>query len=196
MKKLNKYQLNKISKNLDHLFNLATKDEILEGMQWYKDAHNFAKDLSNKTNIHPYKIASIISILSPRNKWERNLVDTTNLCNAWIEGKGPNDIKVCTFNTNKFKAFNVLNDKQIINDKSLKTYNFVNNIAYLCPSSITIDIWHLRACFNKMIKINSATIGRLAYEQIKQLTLNKSKKLGLKGYEFQAIIWIVAKRNI
>ena len=47
-----------------------------------------------------------------------------------------------------------------------------------------------------MIKINSATIGRVAYEQIKQLTLKKAAKLGLKGFEFQAILWLSAQTNI
>ena len=42
-----------------------------------------------------------------------------------------------------------------------------------------------------MIKINNATIGRIAYEQIKQLTLKKAAKLGLKGFEFQAILMAV-----
>ena len=31
--------------------------------------------------------------------------------------------------------------------------------------------------------------GKLAYEQIQNLTIKKADKIGLKGYEYQAIIW-------
>ena len=103
-------------------------------------------------------------------------------------------IKVCTFHTNKFKAYNIAKNKIEITDKSLKTYNFCKNIAHIDKDSLTIDIWHLRACFNKSIKIDSATIGRPAYGQIKRLTINKAKKLGLTGYELQAIIWLTIQK--
>ena len=59
---------------------------------------------------------------------------------------------------------------------------------------VTIDIWHLRGCFKDMIKINNAAIGKLAYEQIKQLTLKKAKTVNLKGYQYQAIIWLSTQR--
>jgi len=196
MKKLTKYKLKKINSNLDYFFNNATDSEIKEGLNWYKNANEFVNNISNKYNINPYKVASVVSSLSPRNKWQQNLIDAEKVCEAFKLGLHPTDIKVCTFHTNKFKAFNILNNNTSITDKSLKTFNFVNNISYLDETSLTVDIWHLRACFNKMIKINSASIGRVAYEQIKTLTINKANKLGLKGYELQAVIWLTAQRLI
>ena len=196
MKQLSKYKLNKISKNLDYFFNQATNKEIKQGLKWYKNAHDFVIHTADKYNLQAYKVASVVSALSPRNKWEQNLIDADKVCEAFSLGLQPTDIKVCTFHTNKFKAFNILNSNTAITDKSLKTFNFVNNMAYLCEKSLTVDIWHLRACFNKVIKINSASIGRVAYQQIKDLTINKAIKLGLKGYELQAIIWISTQRLI
>jgi len=196
MKQLSKYKLNKISKNLDYFFNQATDKEIKQGLRWYKNAYNFVIHTADKYNLQAYKVASVVSALSPRNKWKQNLIDADKVCEAFSLGLQPTNIKVCTFHTNKFKAFNILNSNTAITDKSLKTYNFVNNMAYLCENSLTIDIWHLRACFNKVIKIDSASIGRVSYEQIKDLTINKAIKLGLKGYELQAIIWITAQRLI
>ncbi len=196
MKKLSKYKLNKISKNLDYFFNQATNKEINKGLQWYKKAHDFVLYTSNKYDLQPYRVASVVSSLSPRNKWKQNLIDADKVCEAFNLGLQPTDIRVCTFHTNKFKAFNILNNNTCITDKRLKTFNFVNNISYLCENSLTVDIWHLRACFNKVIKINNASIGRVSYEQIKKLTINKAIKLGLRGYELQAIIWITAQRII
>ena len=189
MKELSKYKLNKISKNLDKFFNIATDDQIKDGLKWYKEANKIVLNIATEYKIDPYKVASVLSALSPRNKWKQNIADTIKVCKAWTEGKTPEDIKVCTFHTNKFKAFAILDDKVKITDKSLKTFNFVRNIAFLDPTAVTVDIWHLRACFDKIIKIDNASIGRVAYRQIKKLTLSKAEKLGITGFEFQAIVW-------
>ena len=196
MKKLTKYQLSKISKNLDYFFNVATKQDIKNGLSWYKDANSKAVEISKKYDIDVYKVAQVISALSPRNKWLQNIKDADKVCQAFTIGLTPNDIKVCTFHTNKFKAFNILNNNVTITDKSLKTFNFVNNIAYLNNDFLTVDIWHLRACFNDKISIKSAAIGRIAYEQIKRLTIKKANKLGIKGFELQAIIWLSTQNNL
>ena len=196
MKELSKYKLGKISKNLDQLFNLATNDQIKQGIEWYKIANKEANKIAKKYNLDVYKVAEVISALSPRNKWKQNIKDADKLCEAFTLGLHPTNIKVCTFHTNKFKAFNILASNTQITNNSLKTFNFVNNIAYLNNDFLTIDIWHLRACFNNMIKISSATIGKIAYQQIKDLTIKKANKLGLTGFEFQAIIWLSAQKNI
>jgi len=189
MKELSKYKLNKISKNLDKFFNIATDDQVKDGLKWYQEANKIVLNIATEYKIDPYKVASVLSALSPRNKWKQNIADTIKVCKAWTEGKTPEDIKVCTFHTNKFKAFAILDDKVKITDKSLKTFNFVRNIAFLDPTALTVDIWHLRACFDKIIKIDNASIGRVAYKQIKNLTLAKAEKLGITGFEFQAIVW-------
>jgi hypothetical protein len=194
MRKLSQYQLRKINKNLDFFFNSATKKDIKNGLDWYKDANLQAQKISKKYDIDVYKVSQVISALSPRNKWSQNLKDAEKVCEAYKRGLHPTDIKVCTFHTNKFKAFNILNNNVNITTKSLKTFNFVNNIAFLDNDSLTVDIWHLRACFNDSIKIDSAQIGKLAYQQIKKLTIKKANKLGLKGFEFQAILWLSTQR--
>tara|TARA_R110002096_G_scaffold289906_1_gene484181 strand:- start:56 stop:667 length:612 start_codon:yes stop_codon:yes gene_type:complete len=194
MKELSKYKLNKISSNLDYFFNIATNEDIKNGLNWYKIANNEANIIAKKYNLDVYKVSQVISALSPRNKWNQNIKDSDKLCEAYCLGLNPEDIKVCTFHTNKFKAFNILANNAEITSSSLKTFNFVNNIAYLNNDFLTIDIWHLRACFFNDIKINNASIGKLAYQQIKVLTIDKANKLGLKGFELQAIIWLSAQK--
>ena len=193
MKKLSKYKLNKINNNLDLFFNMATKKDIKNGLNWYKDANNQCMLIANRHDIDLYKVIQVVSSLSPRNKWSRNLIDANNLINAYVSGKDINSFKVCTFNTNKIKAWNILSNDLDITNNSLKTYNFVNSIM-LNKNSLTIDIWHLRACFFNDISISSAAIGKIAYQQIKLLTLNKAAKIGIKGFEFQAIIWLSSQK--
>lgn len=194
MKKLTPYQLKKISNNLDYFFNIATKKDIKNGLAWYKDANKKANLIAKKYDLDVYKVSQVISALSPRNKWAQNIKDAYKVCGAFKLGLHPTDIKVCTFHTNKFKAFNILNNSTNITNKSLKTFNFVNNIAFLDSDSLTVDIWHLRACFKDSIKIDNASIGKLAYNQIKKLTIKKANKLGIKGFELQAILWLSTQR--
>jgi len=189
MKKLTPYQLTKISRNLDYYFNKATKEEIKDGLNWYKDANDICKDIATKYNTTTLIAAQVISALSPRNKWDKNIKDSYKVFESIKNGIPAESIKVSTFHTNKFKSYAIVNNNVQITDKSLKTYNFVNNIALLSNEHLTIDIWHLRACFSRIIKIDKANIGRIAYHQIKELTIKKANKLGIKGFELQAIIW-------
>lgn len=192
MKKLSKYQLSKVRKNLDAIFNQATTEDIQAGKLWYKDANEFCLDTHESyPEFSPLKIASVLSALSPRNKWAQNKLDTIKVLDAVRQNKQPEDISVCTFHTNKFKAFELARNKdKFIDISSRKTFSFVNNIAHLDPNFVTIDVWHLRACFGETM----GAIGILAYAQIERLTIIKATELGLKGYEYQAIIWGVIQK--
>jgi len=195
MRKLTSKQLTRVNNNLNYWFNKAKKQDIQDGLEWYQTAHDICKDIATKFDTTTLIAAQVISALSPRNKWKQNIKDTYKVFEAVKYGIHPTDIKVCTFHTNKFKAFNIIANNIQITDKSLKTYNFVHNIANLSNQHVTIDIWHLRACFFFTMKIDSANIGRLAYQQIKELTLKKANKLGIKGYQLQAIIWNSIRNN-
>lgn len=196
MRKQTKSELRKISKNLDYFFNLATDEEIKEGRQWYQLANDFCRITAMQYNTEPLIVASVVSALSPRNKWGQNLKDTIKVFKAIKDGKSPEDIKVCTFHKNKFKAFELAKGNIFITEDSPKTFNFVRNIAHLDPMALTIDIWHIRASLKQFKNIGSAQIGKLAYQQIKALTIKKAQKLGLKGFEYQAIIWLSVQNNI
>jgi hypothetical protein len=185
MKKLSKYKLNKVAKNLNKWFKLATNDEFLVGVEWYKTANNICKDIAEKYNTTELKAAGVISALSPQNKWEQNIKDAYTVFEAIKNNVQPTEIKVCTFHKNKFKAFGIAKGTVIINSDAKKTFAFVNNIAHLNDSLVTIDLWHLRACFNKTI----GACGKLAYAQIQEVTLKQAKEVGLTGFEYQAVIW-------
>jgi len=187
---LSNYEKQLISKRLDIIFNKATAKDINDGKNWYLSAYNEAQKLANEFNLCPLKCAGVISALSPNNKWAQNLKDAHKVCKAFTENKGANDVKVCTFNTNKFKAFAILNNLVEITNDSRKTYSFIRNVGYLDSERVTIDIWHLRACYGK----DKGTPTPLVYDQIEALTLRKAKKLGLTGYKYQAIIWVVIRQ--
>jgi hypothetical protein len=192
MRALTLQQLRCMSKNLDNYFSLANDHDVESGKDWYKTANNICTDIAKEFNTTTEIVAGVISALSPRNKWEQNIKDARSVFQAINNNLEPSDIKVCTFNKNKNKAFLIAKGEVEITDKSRKTFSFVNNIAHLNNSFITVDVWHLRACFGITI---SKSINKTVYEQIEKLTLRKAKKHKLNGFEYQAIVWNSVKRN-
>ena len=192
MKALTKHQSQRMSKNLDHYFNLANDTDIESGKNWYKTANDICTEIATEFNTTTETVAGVISALSPRNKWDQNIKDARSVFNAIKNNLNPEDIKVCTFNKNKNKAFLIAKNEIEITDKSRKTFSFVKNIAHLDMSFITVDVWHLRACFG--ITISTAP-NKSLYDHIEKLTLRKAKKHNLKGFEYQAIVWNSVKRN-
>jgi hypothetical protein len=192
MKKLTKYQLKKVSDRLENLFNLASDSDIKSGISWYGEANGFCQTMRAKYGIDERIVASVVSALSPRNKWATNLKDAENVIKAHKNNVRPEDMKVSTFHSNKFKAFALLDGKLEITNDSRKTFAFVKNVGELDESRVTVDVWHLRACFGKTIETG---VGKLAYDQIEKLTIKKACEVGLKGFEYQAIIWLVAQKN-
>jgi len=194
MKQLTNYKKEKVARNLRFLFNQATSKEIKDGLQWYKDVNKFCNELAIKYNVSSYCVAAVISSLSPRNKWNRNLIDTVTIFEAVKNNIAPENIKVSTFHKNKFKAYGIANGKIEIKPTSKKTFAFLQNIALLNSNYVTIDIWHIRACLLNEPK-NYSQVGNIAYKQIETITINEAKKVGLKGFEYQAILWLTIQRT-
>lgn len=191
MKKRTKSQLARHGKNLDFFFNSATNAQIEAGKRWYSDVNKFCNELAKEFKTTPLTVAQVISALSPRNKWQRNLIDCKSVFQAIKDGKEPHEIKVSTFHCNKFKAFDIAKNGKRIDASAPKTFNFLHNIAHLDKNALTIDVWHIRAIEKK--NLAKTPIGTVAYEQIKALTIRKAESIGLTGFEFQAIIWISAQ---
>jgi len=190
IKSLSPYHLRKIKNNLLKTYETRTDQHTEEGMQWYKTANQMCTNMGKQLGYDPAVAAQVISALSPRNKWERNIIDTRTVLKAVNEGMNPKDVKVCTFHSNKNKAFEIARGERGIDQASPKTYSFVKNIAELDASKVTIDVWHLRACFGKTI---DSGLTPLRYKQLEKLTLKCAEMVGVRGYEFQAIVWGIVR---
>jgi len=190
IKSLSPYHKRKIKKNLLEMYEKRTDQHTQEGMQWYKTANQICIDMGKQLDYDPAVVAQVISALSPRNKWEKNIIDTRTVLEAVNDGKNPEDVKVSTFHSNKNKAFEIARGERGIDKASPKTYSFVKNIAELDASKVTIDVWHLRACFGKTIE---SGLTPLRYKQLEQLTLKCAEMVGVRGYEFQAIVWGIVR---
>tara|TARA_R110002153_G_scaffold52177_3_gene146329 strand:+ start:498 stop:1160 length:663 start_codon:yes stop_codon:yes gene_type:complete len=84
------------------------------GLQWYKLAFDVAANISTKTGLGIETAISVISALSPNNKWGQNIDNADRLCAAYVNGANPMDVKVSTYNPNKEKAVKCLEESKSI----------------------------------------------------------------------------------
>jgi len=186
-----------IRENLIKWFNERTIEEHNAGLFWYAEAQQFTHELANEYDLDPYKVAGVVSALSPNNKWERNKIDAETVVKAHIAGIGPDSVKVCTYNANKNKAFEILRGNTEITAKSPKTHAFAMNVGLNSPDHITVDKWHLRSCVvgpDDGIVDCAESCTAVQYRRVEAITAMLAKDLGLKGFELQAIIWVTIKR--
>jgi len=187
------YKKNKVKDNLKHFFDIASEEDITNGKLWYNKANQFCLEMALKYSYTPETVAAIVSALSPHNKWERNLIDAETILKAYRDGLTADDVKVCTFDNNKHKAFNIAALNESIDVSSRKTFAFLQNIAYLNDKHVTIDRWHIRACFNRMIQ--PKRLNDNLYDELQAITIELAKENNLTGYQYQAIVWESIKNN-
>ena len=187
-----------IRANLKSWLASASEENKQIGLEWYKDAQAFCNSLAKEFDLPAYICASVVSMLSPNNKWERNKLDARAVIIAWKNGLGADSVKVCTYTPNKLKAFRALNEGERIASSAPKTHAFAMNVGLLSSDHITIDKWHIRACLTKPADGITDTVESVTekqYRRIEAITAQIAKQNGLKGYELQAIIWVTIKEN-
>jgi len=194
---MTKKELKKYRSNLRTWYNRATKDEIKQGLVWYKDAMDFAKQLSTDYGVRGEVAAGVISALSPNNRWERNKYDAVQVLMAVRDNVPMDDVKVCTYDANKAKAFAIAKGDRKILTSSPKTYAFARNVGENDSDFVTIDKWHLRACqtSSKKSKTCRESVTPKQYRIIQQETVKVAKEMGVKAYQFQAIVWVTIRNQ-
>jgi len=176
----------------------ASAENVASGLAWYGEAQAFCQSLAKEFDLPAYICASVVSMLSPNNKWERNKIDARAVIIAWQNGLGAESVKVCTYTPNKLKAFRALNEGERIASSAPKTHAFAMNVGLLSSEHITIDKWHIRACLVKPkdgVTDTVETVTAKQYRRIEAITAQIAKESGLKGYELQAIVWVAIKES-
>lgn len=186
-----KQQANRVLK----WYRAATKQQVIEGMHWYNDAHVLASTLAAKYGISVLQVAQVISVLSPQKKWEQNKKETVALIHWHFTGDAPQFGLFATASTIA-ECHDILRGDFLIPARRTKTYSFADNIAYLGNSTeITIDRHALRVCYDDVttkidkVGVNDYKFARQAYQQV-------ADSLGIKAYQLQAITWVTYKQFV
>lgn len=182
---------------LNFWYNESTHEERDIGNNWYNEAREYSILLSNEFELPQLTCAGVISALSPNNRWPRNKIDAHIVLTAVKNNISFQDVKVCTYNRNKIKAFRIAEgDKQIL-EESPKTYSFAHNISGLNTDKVTIDKWHLRAVQTSSMtpKECKDTITHKQYRNLEADCQKVAKKHNINPSAFQAIIWITIRNR-
>ena len=186
--------------NILAIYKMATPEEKRDGIVWYANALSECNRISLDLDIPLHIVTGVCAALSPNNKWERNIINAKELCEAFINGQDMDSIKVSTYHTMKKKAWHILEtmptyDETITILNGKKIVSFFRNING-DETDITID-GHARNIYyndRQGLTTPNTNIRKLEYLDIQKAYLRASKKLGIKAYELQAITWVVWRR--
>lgn len=188
----------KIRNSLIRWYESSTENQRLRGINWYFDAQRFVRLTAEEFKLDSYKVACVVSALSPNNKWERNMQDAITVIKAHRDKVSPKKVKVCTYDANKLKAFGILSGSVELKDVSPKTHSFAMNMALLSDTHVTIDKWHIRACLchpSKGVTNCVESVTRAQYQRIEAITARIAQEYRVSAYQFQAIVWLTIKEN-
>jgi hypothetical protein len=176
---------------MNNLIKLYDKLQSLDGINWYNEASDFCRKVSNKYNIDLAKVTAIKSALSPGCNYETNKKDLIALIeiNKGIRRKG---YKFSTYGQNVIKAQKIfegiLLPENAFNVKTgAKTYNFFYNM--LLPSSaeyVTID----RHAFRIATGLEYGQITPKQYREIAEHYTTSANKIGILPNQLQSVLWV------
>jgi hypothetical protein len=188
--------------NIFAVYQLASAADLQEGMAWYGNACYVAMHLAKKYSVSHAQAAGVIAALSPRNRWERNLIDAENLIEAFaVAGvEGCATVKVSTFGGNKAKAIKILETTGATHQQLLdilsgpKLREFYSCIAgydnEVCIDGHAYSIW----TGGRITLANIPSIGKKLREQIKADYIAAAAQADIKPYQMQAVSWCVWRR--
>ena len=97
--------LSRMVRNILAVWEGASTDERIRGMWWYHNANAQAQRIATTYEVDVRTVSTVISILSPGNKWERNVDEAERLLVAFLWGDTPDSVRVSTYGQNKTKAW-------------------------------------------------------------------------------------------
>jgi len=191
-----------MTNNIMKTFNKATPAMIRNGVAWYKRAKRECNQIAKDTGLPLWKVVGVASALSPNNKWDRNVLDARNMCEAYVNNAYADiwRVKVCTYNPNKRKALlvlglsNVGQVKSLLNGKKIVAF-------YSCimgEDTCVVDGHAKNIYYGKRYTLtdSKSNVGVREYKVIADAYIATAKavnrKLGTKykAFHVQAITWV------
>jgi hypothetical protein len=158
----------------------ATVAQIEMSVQWYADAEMVAMDVARILNARGVNAtlevgASVVSSFSPRQRWNRNVVQALEFAHTGLATGLKNNLRMAE--NSLVLGFDAL--------KGQKTNAFARAIAG-DENAVTIDVW---MCYAGGLDTNAPN--KTQYREMSQAVLNVSKELNLTPRATQALIWII-----
>ena len=190
--------------NILYVYKMATPEEKRDGVVWYAEALSACTRIAIDLDLPVHIVTGVVSALSPNNKWDRNVTNARDLCQAFIDGEDMDSVKVSTYGNNKRKAWSILEDmlehEDIIDRlKGQKTTSFYRNI--MGDDTCTIDGHARNIAYGERVGLtdDKTNIGVKEYRTLQAEYVAAAKRTrvngrALKAFELQAITWVTWRR--
>lgn len=166
----------------------ATAEDRESGAAWYADGERIISDLSEQTGHTREHVAAVVSHLSPRTTWSRNVYGATMLVTT---GTAPTCIGANVERARKALA----SDSPLDTFGGPKTRRFARNLLG-DRTVVTVDVWAARVAFGDSVPNPEAALSRVGvYDAVEHAYRLAAARLGVDPVTVQATTWIVARNG-
>lgn len=190
--------------NIVAIYRLATPEEKRDGVVWYATALAECNRIALDYDVPLHIVVGVCAALSPNNRWERNIINTRDMVQAYVTGDSIDSFKVSTYHAMKQKAWSILEAMPeteaeviaILNGQKITSF-FQNIMGY---DTCTIDGHARNIAYNVREGLTgSISIGKKEYATLQAEYVAAGKKVrlngrALKAFEMQAITWVAWRR--
>ncbi len=166
--------------NYRSIVSTATPAQIESAVSWYLEAELLAKDVqtifaNRNMQVSLESCASVISSFSPRQRWNRNVIQAVEFAHGGKPAGLKNNLRMAENSlVHGFKAL-----------KGQKTNAFAKAIAG-DETAITIDVW---MCYAGGLKTNAPN--KTQYREMSEAVNIVASEIKLSPRATQALIWII-----
>lgn len=166
-------------------FDRATASDLEAGARWYDEAGDLVSSLAAAHSLPRENVAAVISALSPRTTWARNIAAATALITS-----GPTAArKTGAIGSNIDRATRAKrNGPDALNGP--KTQRFAANILG-DREAVTVDVWAARVA-----GVTERELTRVGvYDALEHAYRLAARRRGVDPATMQAVTWIVARNG-
>ena len=169
-------------------YDRATPEQRADGAAWYADGESIIDDLSARTGYSREHVAAVVSHLSPRTTWSRNVYGATMLVTT---GTAPTCI-----GSNVDRARRALeSDAPLDTFGGPKTRRFARNLLG-DRTQVTVDVWAARVAFGDTVDNPESVLSRAGvYDAVEHAYRLAARRLGVDPVSVQATTWIVIRNG-
>lgn len=196
IKRPDKRLVRKYAANIATILASANAQEYNDGLTWYDRARNVASALAMRHDITLAQAANVIAALSPSVKWEQNCLDADYLISCFHNRQHWTRVNTSTYRNNNRLAYECLQGKRdTLNGQKTKAFSAC--IVNRHSASVCVDFHAIGVCHGRKYTVNhdAARITRGEYRAACQAYRLAARVARIKGYQCQAICWLVWRRT-
>lgn len=180
--------LETIVRRILRTFDAATSSDLEAGARWYDEAGDLATMLAPYAGSREHA-AVVISHLSPRTSWSRNVAAATALLR-----EGPDAARqlgaIGDHIDRAMTALDYVRPLESFGPAALKTRSFARNILG-DREAVTVDVWACRVADLDELKLSR----KGAYDAVAHAYRLAARRRGVDPATMQATTWVVARNG-